>query len=509
MNHSSLDSGRSSSNLHQIEKSLLKALANEDKLSVQKLSEISNLPIDQVRRGIEWLKYKNLITTNDKSIFTISLGKNGLFARKNKLPERRLVEAIEQGHQYMHQIASQDNLTEQELVAAVKIAKRNNWIEIKQDSAGRTICNLSSSASNLSPEEKLLDKLEVHNQLNILDLTQEEMQAFNNLKRRGNYLEESKKKDSEILITKTGKELLPTLTQERPTERRLTQEMISSGKWKELHFSPLDVEASVPSRYLGLTHPLTDLISEVKEIFVGLGFVEIEGPVTQPSFWNFDALFIPQDHPAREMQDTFYISEIDRVDFASRVHIQKISEMHQKGWKYKWNKNEAQRMLLRTHTTAVTIKYLADNKPDSAKVFSIGRVFRNEKVSYKHLVEFNQVEGIFTSKHLTLRNLMGLQREFYSKLGIKKVKFWPTFFPYTEPSVQSMVYNESLQKWVELFGMGILRPEVTKPLGISNPVLAWGGGIERIAMLRFGLNDLRDLYNNRLGWLRGVSKCPS
>ena len=162
-----------------------------------------------------------------------------------------------------------------------------------------------------------------------------------------------------------------------------------------------------------------------------------------------------------------------------------------------------------THTTAVTIKYLADNKPDSAKVFSIGRVFRNEKVSYKHLVEFNQVEGIFTSKHLTLRNLMGLQREFYSKLGIKKVKFWPTFFPYTEPSIQSMVYNESLQKWVELFGMGILRPEVTKPIGISNPVLAWGGGIERIAMLRFGLNDLRDLYNNRLGWLRSVSKCPS
>ena len=216
-----------SSNLHQIEKSLLKALAYEDKLSVQRLSEISNLPINQVPRGIEWLKYKNLITTNDKSIFTISLGKNGLFARKNKLPERRLVEVIAQGHQYMHQITSQGNLTEQELVAAVKIAKRNNWIEIQQDSAGRTICNLSSSASNLSPEEKLLDKLEVHNQLNILNLTQEEMEAFNNLKRRGNYLEENKKSDSEILITKTGKEMLPTLTQEPPTERRLTQEMIS------------------------------------------------------------------------------------------------------------------------------------------------------------------------------------------------------------------------------------------------------------------------------------------
>ena len=137
----------------------------------------------------------------------------------------------------------------------------------------------------------------------------------------------------------------------------------------------------------------------------------------------------------------------------------------------------------------------------------IGRVFRNEKLSYKHLTEFNQVEGIVTDKHVTLRDLMGLQKEFYSKLGIKKIKFWPTFFPYTEPSLQSMIYNDALDKWVEMGGMGIFRPEVTHPLGIKNPVLAWGVGIERIAMLRFGLNDVRDLYNNNLGWLRSIPKC--
>jgi phenylalanyl-tRNA synthetase alpha chain len=122
------------------------------------------------------------------------------------------------------------------------------------------------------------------------------------------------------------------------------------------------------------------------------------------------------------------------------------------------------------------------------------------------LVEFNQIEGIVTGSNVTLRDLIGLQTEFYSKLGINKVKFWPTFFPYTEPSLQSMIYNETLDKWVELFGMGIFRPEVTEPLGIKNRVLAWGGGIERIAMLRFGLNDVRDLYANNLGWLRGVPR---
>jgi phenylalanyl-tRNA synthetase alpha chain len=164
-------------------------------------------------------------------------------------------------------------------------------------------------------------------------------------------------------------------------------------------------------------------------------------------------------------------------------------------------------MTLRTHTTCVTIKYLADQKPDEARIFSLGRVFRNEKVSYKHLAEFNQVEGVVVGKNVTLRDLMGLQEEFYRRMGLTKIKFWPTFFPYTEPSLQSMVYNDRLEKWVELFGMGIFRPEVTKPLGITKPVLAWGGGIERIAMLKYGVNDVREFYNNNLSWLRSITKC--
>ena len=219
-------------------------------------------------------------------------------------------------------------------------------------------------------------------------------------------------------------------------------------------------------------------------------------------------MFTPQDHPARELQDTFYLDGIVSKKIATPKQIQQVSKVHKKGWRYLWSINEAQKMVLRTHTTCVTIKYLAENKPDEARVFSLGRVFRNEKVSYKHLVEFNQIEGIVVGKNTTIRDLMGIQREFYRRLGLNKVKFWPTFFPYTEPSLQSIVYNERLKKWVELFGMGIFRKEVTKPLGITKPVLAWGGGIERIAMLKYELDDVRELYNNNLKWLRSVSKCP-
>jgi phenylalanyl-tRNA synthetase alpha chain len=296
-------------------------------------------------------------------------------------------------------------------------------------------------------------------------------------------------------------------TDEDQVERQLTSLLITSGKWKDVKFSPLDVVAPVSLKYPGRKHPLTNLIDEVKEIFVGLGFTEIDGPMIQPSFWNFDVLFTPQDHPAREMQDTFYISDVKQTVFAEPGQIKKISRIHKKGWKYKWNIEDARKTVLRTHTTPVTIKYLADNKPKSARIFSIGRVFRNEKVSYKHLSEFNQVEGILTDKHVTLRDLMGLQKEFYGMLGISKIKFWPTFFPYTEPSLQSVIYNDALDKWVEMGGMGILRPEVTEPLGIKTPVLAWGVGLERIAMLRFDLNDVRALYDNKLSWLRSLIRC--
>ena len=209
------------------------------------------------------------------------------------------------------------------------------------------------------------------------------------------------------------------------------------------------------------------------------------------------------------MQDTFYLTSPKTLvsPLPEDDIIKNVSHIHEDNWHYKWNISESKPYVLRTHTTPVTIQYLAKEKPDEDKVFLIGRVFRNEKVSFKHLVEFHQVEGIFTSKDANLRQLIGIQTEFYNKLGIKKIKFWPTFFPYTEPSLQSMVYNDKFDKWIELFGMGIFRPEVTLSLGIKNPVLAWGGGFERLAMLRFNLDDIRELYYNNLSWLKGVPKC--
>ncbi len=487
--------------LHPIERSILKALSDGQELSTERLAGSASLSIDQARRGVEWLKFKNLVTVRELSTSIVSLDSAGMVAVQSGLPERRLVRAIQAGKTTMADVLSSGALEGDEMNAAVSGARRNQWIEFVEGNKIST----TENAGLQSTEEKLLVRLK-SGSIDSAVLSEQEKKGLDLLKKRPNYITIKEQKETLVCITETGRALLPIIETEGNQQRKLTSELITSGKWKDVQFSRLDVEAPAPIVYPGRSHPLVDIIEEVKEIFVGLGFSEIEGSIVQSAFWNFDALFTPQDHPAREMQDTFYISNERQATPATKEQIAKVSAVHKAGWGV-WMPDEVKRIVLRTHTTPVTLQHLARIKPEVARFFSVGRVFRNEKVSYKHLVEFHQVEGVATTQKASLRDLMGLQKEFYAKMGIKKVKFWPTFFPYTEPSLQSMVYNDRLEKWVELFGMGIFRPEVTRPLGIKNPVLAWGGGLERIAMLRFELDDVRDLYTNRVSWIRSVPRC--
>jgi phenylalanyl-tRNA synthetase alpha chain len=484
---------------HPIEQSILRSLSDNDYVRVDSLVASTGLSIDQIRRGVEWLKFKNLISINESSTERVVLASGGLIAAKNGLPERRLVNSLKEGKETIVEVLASGAIKNEEINAAIAGARRNQWVQLVEGKMTPT-----PFTAKQSPEERFLENLKEGEE--IAKLTEEEKRVLEQLRRRPNYIEIKEEKESIISLTDPARQIIPMLGQEK-LERSLTTELITTGRWRETNFSALDVEAPAPLIYPGRPHPLNDIVEEIKEIFIGFGFSEIEGRMIQSGFWNFDALFTPQDHPARDMQDTFYISAQTQQIPASKDQISKVSRIHKRRWNRQWKVQEAQRLVLRTHTTPVTIQHLAKIKPDVGRFFSVGRVFRNEKLSYKHLVEFHQVEGVATAQKASLRDLMGLQKEFYAKMGIKRIKFWPTFFPYTEPSLQSMVYNEKLEKWVELFGMGIFRPEVTKPLGIKNPVLAWGGGLERIAMLRFGLDDLRQLYGNKLAWLRSVPRC--
>jgi len=461
--------------LHDIEKQIVKLLKSTPNLTEEQLAQETKLSMDQVRRGVEWLRQKDLANVTDTTNLSYSLGKNGLDALKNGLPERRLVNLVKDGPKTFDEIRS--SLQGLDFNAAIAHAKKNGWINIEKTDTGSKISLQQEPTQN--SDEKLISSIGGSSQKIA------PQKSLKSLMERPDFVIEHKEKRKTVSLTETGK--------------NIDLEKLDSGA--------IDVEADVPHVHAARIHPLKDTINEIRDTFVHLGFTEINGNLSQSSFWNFDALFTPQDHPARELQDTFYLKGLNAKQIATPTQIKNVSNAHKKGWRYYWDIQEARKMVLRTHTTCVTIKHLADKKPDEARIFSLGRVFRNEKLSFKHLAEFNQVEGVVVGKHITLRDLMGIQKEFYRKIGLTKVKFWPTFFPYTEPSLQSMVYNEKLGKWIELFGMGIFRPEVTKPLGITKPVLAWGGGIERIAMLKFGLDDVREFYNNNLSWLRTATKC--
>jgi len=493
--------------LHDIEYKILLALYDmiskdtvyNNTLSLEDLVNRTLLNIDQVRRGIEWLKYKGLVKVEEGERKMVTLGDAGKRAVNDGLPEEILNNTLKSLKNVLEikELRRMIRLDEKEFNAAIKHAIRKGIIRIED---GKLIYIGMWYSREKDDEYILLKRIHDSNGLFKEELNDKELKVLEYLIKRPGYIVERSVKHTSVSLAEKGMELV---------------KQIKSGAI----IRSIDVTAKAPIIYAGKKHILQEVIDEVREILIGMGFEEIDGSIVQYSFWNFDALFTPQDHPAREMQDTFYI-DIDtgrkasnnnnnnsNYGIASDELITSVSNIHEASWRYRWSMDEAKRLVLRTHTTAVTIRYLAEHRPKEANVFSIGRVFRNEKVNYKHLAEFHQIEGIVVSDDVTLRDLMGIQQEFYKRLGLSKVKFWPTYFPYTEPSLQSMVYHERLGRWVELFGMGIFRPEVTEPIGVKSRVLAWGGGLERIAMLKYGIDDVRELYSNRLSMLRGTPLC--
>jgi phenylalanyl-tRNA synthetase alpha chain len=284
----------------------------------------------------------------------------------------------------------------------------------------------------------------------------------------------------------------------------LTREQILSGAWKTANLRKYDVSKLPKKTYPGKIHPYQRIIGEMREILLEMGFTELYGDIVQQSFWNFDALFQPQDHPAREMQDTFYLREtLPLPEGYEKVKAMHISggDTSSTGWGGIWREEKAEQCVLRTHTTSLSIQYLAQNPNPPVKAFAVGRVYRRETIDTTHLAEFEQLEGIVMDENVTFGNLLGTLREFYNRMGFESVRFKPSFYPYTEPSLDAEVYVDGIG-WIEMGGAGVFREEVTAPLGIKYPVLAWGLGVSRIAMLRLGLKDLRLLHKSDVAFLR-------
>jgi phenylalanyl-tRNA synthetase alpha chain len=288
--------------------------------------------------------------------------------------------------------------------------------------------------------------------------------------------------------------------------------MIASGSWTGRKFKRYDIGVRVEEQTPAMKHPLKRLIDQMKDAYVSMGYREVSGPAVESSFWVFDSLFVPQDHPARDAQDTFYASNLESAKFGNAPHVRIVKAAHLKGWHAKWSEEVAGRMVLRTHTTSVSSRHIYDIIHDMArnpggyslpiKLFSIGRVFRNEAVDYKHLADFYQHDGIVIGRDLTLSNLFDELTKIYDFLGIK-IKFRPSYFPFVEPGVEFLARYEKNGEWIELGGAGVIREEITGVSRSKLSVLAWGPGLDRTLLIKDrSISSISELYNNGVGWLR-------
>ncbi|MGB9902747.1 phenylalanine--tRNA ligase subunit alpha [Methanothrix sp.] len=455
--------------------------------SPQEIADRLDLKIEAVLSAAESLAESGLISVDKKVIERFSLTEEGRRYAREGLPERRLIDIIGDGKPL-------SELQDPALKIAIGWARKKGWVRI--DKGVLRPLGRPAEGEDEIALRMLLDGEKTRSEIG---------SAVDLLIKRG-LVTSSRSKSWRYGITDDGKRVLSQIGEHAApaTEiSQLTPEIIKSGAWRGARFRPYNVRVLGETIYPGKIHPYRRLMDRMRRIMLEMGFTEIKGEIIQSSFWNFDALFQPQDHPAREMQDTFYLNTKAEIpDYRA------VKEMHERGggigstgWGGVWDPEIARQEVLRTHTTAITIKYLADNPEPPVKAFCIDRVYRREAIDATHTPEFEQLEGVVMDRGVTFSNLLGILKEFYSKMGFEEVRFRPGYFPYTEPSVEPEVWIDGLG-WVELGGAGVFRREVTAPFGIEHPVLAWGLGVSRLAMLRLGLKDLRLLYQPDIGWLR-------
>lgn len=460
----------------------------------------------EVMNAASWLQSKKLIKVEEVIKKTYRLGSEGKKYYNEGLPEKKVLEILnlENGEDSIETLT--EKIGKETVSIAIGWLKRKNWADIRKEN-NETILKINDigkqKLNKKTSDEKILEFLKENPNSEI------EIETIKNLLSRKDVIIEKEKIVSNIILLKNGEEVLKKGFEIKDEISQITSNVIKNETWRDKIIRPYDIHAFSPEKHGGKFHPLSSLISEIRKIFLEMGFEEISGNYVESCFWNMDVLFIPQDHPAREMQDTLYCKNPKEFEIDDKKLVEKIKIVHENGgdtgshgWGYNFSKLEGKRTLLRTHTTVNTIRYLYNNPEPPSKVFSIGRVFRKEKIDSTHLPEFYQIEGIIHEENANFCQLVGILKEFYKRMGFEKIRCRPGYFPYTEPSMEVEVFWNN--EWMELGGSGIFRPEVTVPIGIKHPVLAWGLGLERLAMLRYGLKDMRMVYISDLDWLRNT-----
>lgn len=439
----------------------------------------------------------------------------GLEYLERGFPERQLLSILLSGEKTMEQLSAFPKIT-----IAMGWAKKNGWIRIAQGKISVTEDGRKFVSQKNILEEALekvgksgdADKDSIQTLLS-RNLIEEAKEAPAQKEKVGFLGRILTKKKPQFEIHEPGQRPVEVLTEVKETGEiaQLTPDLIKFSKWKQYPFKRYDVTTPAPKLMIGKKQPYVQFIEDVQDLLIGLGFKEMRGPLVETSFWNCDALFMPQDHPGRSVHDVLLVKNPPKGELPDKNLVARVKATHEGGWITEstgwggtWSEEEASKLLMRSQTTSVSARTLFEHGDRPGKYFSIGRNYRYDVIDAKHLIEFYQCEGIVIGEKMTFKNLLGYLKEFAAALGINEIKFKPGYFPFTEPSVEGYVKHPKMG-WIEVLPAGLMRPEVLKPLGIEKcNVLAWGIGLDRLAMIKLGVDDIRELFSDDLDFLRNA-----
>lgn len=493
-------------NLHPLEVRLLRAVKMGEDITAERIIKELDYKVGQCNQAFSWLSAKGLIVEKNRVKYAFyELTDTGKSQAELGLPVERIFTFLkENGAHTLPEIAASLSLEQSDVGSSFGQLSGAKCAALNGERKAELI-------SDSLPNDVVIARELINKALNAplmeADLSKEEKNAIKGLaKKRGaaastfKYVE---KEDVTYTLTSDGQEVKDALLKANITGEEfglLTPQMIQSGSWKNGTFRPYGLNAPVSRIIPGRTNAYGDYLMWVKDKLVSLGFEEFDGPLVENEFWNGDALFMPQFHSARDIHDVYYIKDPVHCKEIEEPWLSRVAKTHEdggdtgsRGWGYTFDHEFTRRQVMRSQGTVLSAHQLPKAKVPG-KYFGVARCFRYDQVDATHGADFYQTEGIVVGKDVNLRNLLGLLKMFAEEVaGAEEVKYVPGYFPFTEPSIEVHIKHPKLG-WFELGGSGIFRPEVTRAMGLDVPVLAWGLGIDRMALMHLGLNDLRELF---------------
>lgn len=489
--------------LHPLERKALPHL--KEGISLKELENASGLKEIEAMRALQWMENKGILKIKQELKEVINLDKNGIDYREKGLPERRFLEQIKDKKEVR---VSDIVIPKDELNIAIGALRKKAAIDLKKDQTGNLMVSITEQGKSLiqkeSFEELFLKKLPME----VSKLKPEEKFAFDSLIKRKEIIKADVVKIRTVNMTDVGLKLSKEKISSNFIDS-LTTEMLKEGSWKNKDFRSYDIKINVPKIFVGKKQHYRAFIDNVRGKLVSMGFKEMTGPMVESDFWDMDALYMPQFHSARDIHDAYYIKD-PKYGQIDEALMKKVKAAHEngfntgsRGWRYTFDVLRTKRLLLRTQGTACSARKLSSKDIQiPGKYFGITRCFRYDVVDATHNCDFNQTEGFVAEEGLTFGHLKGMLKMFAEEFAqTETIKIVPDYFPFTEPSAGLMAKHPEMG-WIELAGSGMFRPEMTKPLGVDVPVIAWGIGVDRLAMFALNIKDIRQLFSHDLSVLR-------